>query len=150
MKIKWNKNQSINIVCQLRTETYKHKLTLFASYVTGLSEEFRRIFHYTSIQVVFKSNNTLKSILMHPKNKIPLHLKRNVVSKSSWPEENCIQFNICKFSGCPKNYPTKTCIFYIYKTLKHYFRFYFYKMNYCPCQYYCNFINLRSLEIKFT
>ena len=48
-------------------------------YVSSLSEEFRRIFEHTSVQVIFKGGNTHKSILMHPKDKIPSYLKQNTM-----------------------------------------------------------------------
>ena len=57
-------------------------------YVPGLSEEFRSIFQNTSVKVFFKGANTLKSILMYPKDKIPSEPKQNTVYKLSWPEEN--------------------------------------------------------------
>ena len=38
-------------------------------YIPGLSEEFRRIFKDTKVQIIFKGCNTLKSLLMHPKDK---------------------------------------------------------------------------------
>ena len=54
------------------------KKNVFIS-VPGLSEEIRRIFWHTSVQVIFKGTNTLKSILMHPKDKIPKQLTQNIV-----------------------------------------------------------------------
>ena len=39
-------------------------------YFPGLSESFKKIFKYTPVQVCFKGVNTLKSMLMHPKDKI--------------------------------------------------------------------------------
>ena len=50
-------------------------------YAPGFSEEFQRIFHHTNVQVIFKGTNTLKSILMHSRDRISLHLKPNVVYK---------------------------------------------------------------------
>ena len=58
-------------------------------YVPCLSEEFRRIFQDISVQVIFKKANTLKSILMHPEDKMPAQLKQNIVYKWSCQEENC-------------------------------------------------------------
>ena len=53
------------------------KKNIFTSvhYIPGSSEEFRRIFQHTGAQVIFKEANTLKSINMHPKDKIPSQLK---------------------------------------------------------------------------
>ena len=41
-----------------------------APYFLGLSESFKQLFNYTHIQVCFKGHNTIKSMLMHPKDKI--------------------------------------------------------------------------------
>ena len=71
--------------------------------VPGLSEEFRRIFCHTSVQVIFKGTSTLKSIFMHPKDEIPLHLKQNVVYKWCSPEESCNHFYIGDSSRCLEN-----------------------------------------------
>ena len=40
-------------------------------YIQGLSEAFRRIFKDTKVKILFKGCNTLKTLLMHPKVKIP-------------------------------------------------------------------------------
>ena len=71
--------------------------------VLGLSEEFRRIFRHTNVQVIFKGTNTLKSILMYPKDKIPLHLKQNVVCQWSCPEESYSQSYIGESSRSLEN-----------------------------------------------
>ena len=57
------------------------KKTVFisVSYIPGLSEALRRTFHYTGVQVISKGNNILKTILRHPMDEVPLHLKQNVV-----------------------------------------------------------------------
>ena len=66
-------------------------------YVPGLSEMVRQILFYTSLQVIFNS------ILMDPKDKIPLYLTQNVVYHLSCPEENCKQFCIDEHSRCIEN-----------------------------------------------
>ena len=43
----------------------KQNVIISVPYVPGLSEEFRRMFQHTSVQVLFKEANTPKSILMH-------------------------------------------------------------------------------------
>ena len=48
-------------------------------YFPGLSESFKKIFKYTAIQVCFKGVNTLKSLLMHPKDKVTNEEKKDVV-----------------------------------------------------------------------
>ena len=48
-------------------------------YFPGLSESFKKIFKYTPVQVCFKGVNTLKSMLMHPKDKVPNDQKKDLV-----------------------------------------------------------------------
>ena len=62
-------------------------------YFPGLSESYKKIFKYTPIQVCFKGVNTLKSMLMHPKDKISSDQKKDLVYH--WE---------CKADGC--NPPT--------------------------------------------
>ena len=64
------------------------------------SEEF---FLHTSVQVIFKGTNTLKANLMYPKDKIPSHLKQDIVYKWSCQEENCNLSYIGKSSWCLGN-----------------------------------------------
>ena len=71
-------------------------------YVPSLSEEFGRIC-YTNAQVIFKGTNTLKFILMHPKDKTSLHLKQNIVYNWSFPEERCSQSYIGESIKCLEN-----------------------------------------------
>ena len=55
----------------------KIKKQFFVSvpYFPGKSESFKKVFKCTTIQVCFKAVNTLKSMLMHPKDKIPINQK---------------------------------------------------------------------------
>ena len=55
------------------------------------------------LQVIFKSTNTLKSIIMHPKDKIPLYLNQNIVYKWSCPEEHYSQSYIGESSRYLEN-----------------------------------------------
>ena len=48
-------------------------------YFQGQSKEFRRIFKDTKVQIIFKGCNTFKTLLMHPKDKIPTQLHQDVV-----------------------------------------------------------------------
>ena len=57
----------------------KKQFFVSVPYFPGLSESFKNVFKYTAIQVCFKGVNTLKSMLMHPKDKIPL-TKRKMLS----------------------------------------------------------------------
>ena len=60
---------------------YEIKKQFFVSvpYFLGLNESFKKIFKYTTIQVCFTGVNTLKSMLIHPKDKIPTDQKKDVV-----------------------------------------------------------------------
>ena len=69
----------INLDTGLEHKKKKKNVFISVSYVPGLSEEFRRIFWNTSVQVSTKGANTLKSILNE--DKIPLQLKQSVVCK---------------------------------------------------------------------
>ena len=57
------------------------KKTVFISapYFPGLSESFKQLFRYTHVQVCFKGQNTMKSMLMHPKDKVDPSLKKHIV-----------------------------------------------------------------------
>ena len=57
----------------------KKQFYISAPYFPGLSESYKRIFKYMAIQVCFKGMDTLKSMLMHPKDKIPMDQKKDVV-----------------------------------------------------------------------
>ena len=48
----------------------KKSVFISVPYFPAFSEEFRKIFNYISVQVNFKGTNTLKSILMHPKDNV--------------------------------------------------------------------------------
>ena len=66
-------------------------------YFPGLSESFKKIFKYTPVQVCFKGVNTLKSMLMHPKDRIPNDQKKDLVYH--WE---------CKADGCTSSYIGET------------------------------------------
>ena len=66
-------------------------------YFPGLSESFKKIFKYTPVQVCFKGVNTLKSILMHPKDRISSEQKKDLVYH--WE---------CKADGCNSSYIGET------------------------------------------
>ena len=66
-------------------------------YFPGLSESFKKIFKYMPVQVCFKGVNTLKSMLMHPKDKIFNDQKKDLVYH--WE---------CKADGCNSSYTGET------------------------------------------
>ena len=59
-------------------ETTKNPLSQ-SPCIQGLSKEFRRIFKGTKVQIIFKGCNALKTLLMHPKDKITTQLFQDVV-----------------------------------------------------------------------
>ena len=69
-------------------------------YFRGMSEEFRRINKNTKVQIIFKWCNTLKTLLMHPKDKIPKQPHQDVVYQWTCPEENCNSSYIVESSRC--------------------------------------------------
>ncbi|XP_050957575.1 uncharacterized protein LOC127158535, partial [Labeo rohita] len=56
-------------------------------YVAGLSEKFRRVFSKHNIPVYFKPKNTLRQMLVHPKDQVPKHQKCNLVYAVKCTEE---------------------------------------------------------------
>ena len=58
-------------------------------YFPGLSESYKKIFKYTPIQVCFKGLNTLKSLLMHPKDKISTDQKKDIVYHWEYQADGC-------------------------------------------------------------
>ena len=81
----------------------KKNIFISVPFVPGLSEECRRIFWPTSVQVIFKGANPLIYILVNPKDKIPSQLKQNIIHKRSCPEENFKLSHIRESSRCLKN-----------------------------------------------
>ena len=57
----------------------KKSIFISASYFPGLSESFKQLFKYTPVQVCFKGQNTIKSVLMHTKDKVDPSLKKDVI-----------------------------------------------------------------------
>ena len=60
-----------------------------APYFPGLSESFKQLFKYTPVQVCFKGQNTIRTMLMHPKDKVDPSLKKDVVYQWSCTKPNC-------------------------------------------------------------
>ena len=57
-------------------------------YIQGLSKEFGRIFKDTKFQIIFKGCNRIKTLLMHPKDKIPTWLNQDVVYQWTCANKN--------------------------------------------------------------
>ena len=75
------------------------KKTVFISapYFPDLSESLKLLFRYTYIQVFFKGQNNIKSMLMHPKDKVDPSLKKDIVYQWS-----------CTNPGCKSSYIRET------------------------------------------
>ena len=67
----------------------KKSVFISAPYFPGLSESFKQLFKYTPVQVCFKGQNTIKSMLMHPKDKVDPSLKKDIVYQWSCTKPNC-------------------------------------------------------------
>ena len=52
-------------------------------------ESFKQLFRDTHIQVCFKHQNTIKSMLMHPKDKVDPSLKKDIVYQWSCTKPGC-------------------------------------------------------------
>ena len=67
------------------------KKTVFISapYFPGLSESFKQLFRYTHVQVCFKGQKTIKSMLMHPKDKVDPSRKKDIVYQWSCTNQGC-------------------------------------------------------------
>ena len=95
---KWGKSDKSDPLIHPETgvEIQKH-FYISVPYIPGLSESYKKIFKYTPIQVCFKGVNTLKSLLMHPKDKISTNQKKDIVYH--WE---------CQADGCNSSYIGET------------------------------------------
>ena len=87
---KWGKSDKQDPIIHPETgfEIKKH-FYISVPYFPGLSESYKKIFKYTPIQVCFKGVNTLKSMLMHPKDKISINQKKDLVYHWECKEDGC-------------------------------------------------------------
>ncbi|XP_051781539.1 uncharacterized protein LOC127527292 [Erpetoichthys calabaricus] len=60
---------------------------LLIPYVSGVSEQLRRIFSKHQVSVAFKLQNTLRQRLVHPKDRVPRHKQSNIVYAVKCQEE---------------------------------------------------------------
>ena len=73
---KWGKSEKSGPLIHPDTGLeIKKQFFISVPYFPGLSKSFKKIFRYTAIQVCFKGVNILKSMLMHPKDKISIEQK---------------------------------------------------------------------------
>ena len=95
------KEQLILILILFKTNGVVSKEATILIHMVALKEQpylyeifkYKKIFKYTPIQVCFKGVNTLKSMLMHPKDKISSNQKKDLVYH--WE---------CKADGCNSSY----------------------------------------------
>ena len=59
------------------------------SYIKGLSEQYRHTLAKYRVRVLFKGTNTIKSLLMHPKDPIPDAQKTDIIYHWKCPADNC-------------------------------------------------------------
>ena len=85
--------QSAPLIHPVTGNEIKKQFFVSVPYFPGLSESFKKIFKYIPIQVCFKGMNTLKSLLMHPKDKVSNEQKKDVVYH--WE---------CQADGCSSSY----------------------------------------------
>ena len=74
-----NNSPTGNLINPETGEEVKKSVFISVPYFSGLSESFKQLFRYTHIQVCFKGQNTIKSILMHPQDKVDNSLKKDIV-----------------------------------------------------------------------
>ena len=67
----------------------KKLVFISAPYFPRLSESFKQLFKYTPVQVSFKGQNTIKLMLMHPKDQVDPSLKKDIVYQWSCTKPNC-------------------------------------------------------------
>ena len=90
-------NSPAGRLIDLETGNEIKKLFISAPYFPGLSESFKQLFRYTHVKVCFKGQNTIKSMLMHPKDKVDPSLKKDIVYQWS-----------CTNPGCKSSYIAET------------------------------------------
>ena len=96
---KWGKSDKSSPLIHPETgHEIKKQFFISVPYFPGLSEAFKKIFKYTAIQVCFKGVNTLKSLLMHPKDKVPTSQKKDILYH--WE---------CQADSCSSSYIAETC-----------------------------------------
>ena len=92
---KWGKSDKSGPLIHSDTgHEIKKQFFVSVPYFPGLSESYKKIFKYTTIQVCFKGVNTLKLMLMHPEDKIPIDLKKDIVYHWECQVDRCKSFYI--------------------------------------------------------
>ena len=79
---------------QPRTGRGGQKVNVTLPYVAGLTEKVKRVFMKEGIAVSTKPFNTLRDRLIHPKDKIPIEAKSDVVYKVECGAPDCEEFYI--------------------------------------------------------
>ena len=67
---------------------------LVVPYIYGLSEKFKKTCKNKGIQVHFKGTNTIKTLLMAPKDRDNKHEKSGIIYKFKCPHVNCPEEHI--------------------------------------------------------
>ena len=58
-------------------------------YAKGLSESLKNVYRKHGVQVHFKGGNTIKSLLMAPKDKDPITKKRSIICRYKYDKVEC-------------------------------------------------------------
>ena len=77
----------------------KKQFFISVPYFPGLSKAYKKIFKYTNIQVCFKGVNMLKSLLMHPKDKVAIDQKKDLVYHWQYQADGCRSSYVGETSG---------------------------------------------------
>ena len=87
---KWGKSDKSGPLIHPDTgHEIKKQFYVSVPYFPGLREAFKKIFKYMTVQVCFKGVNTLKSLLMHPKDKVPTSQKKDIVYHWECQADSC-------------------------------------------------------------
>ena len=83
----YNNNESSSTDSQ---QNYNHNnISMVVPYVQGLEETFKRTCNKKGIQIHFKGSNTIRTLLMAPKDKDTKLQKSGVIYKYKCPQINC-------------------------------------------------------------
>ena len=69
----------------------KKNIYMVIAYIKGLGDKFKRTCNKQGIQVHFKGTNTVKQLLMAPKDKDPKLTKSDVIYRYKCPSINCTE-----------------------------------------------------------
>ena len=86
-----NNNNNNNNRRESNINIHNNNISMVIPYIQGLGEKFERTYKKLGIQVCFKGSNTIKQLLMAPKDKDPKLAKGGVIYKYKCPTINCTE-----------------------------------------------------------